>query len=270
MASPQHHILPSTTLTPKQCNQIMWPVLRVALPMSKIQRRFPCTILHSPISNMGLGLSSLYLTQLYSHSHHNSSSLWPHQLNHGPTPLCQHGNTTLRVRYRLFPTQSPLAHMGPSSNPHMAHLHLAIPGGARTQHHLHHYFPSPTPRIRHPLMDYLVPRISNAVTLCSLNHCHMHLRIFWLSEVLTTNHGSQVDPSILHGQPTIHSLCKWPPQDTPTPSDWLLWHSNLLTHLCHIPIRPSSSLLSTQSLHPSLVRPLPYSPQLASFVTSVY
>lgn len=37
--------LPSTTLTPQQCNCILWPALQVTLTMSKIQRHFPRQLL---------------------------------------------------------------------------------------------------------------------------------------------------------------------------------------------------------------------------------
>ena len=37
--------LRSSTLTPKDCTKILWPALEVALPQSKLQRRFPRALL---------------------------------------------------------------------------------------------------------------------------------------------------------------------------------------------------------------------------------
>ena len=232
--------LPSTTLTPKQCQQILWPALQVALPMSKIQRRVSRTLLHSPISTMGLGLPSLYLTQLYSHI----------------IVLLRYGHTAtttgqlLRASMELLRLELGTDHF-PLNLPWHIWGHLATPTWltstwqSLTEQELSLTDPTASPEPLRasdiPFMEYFVQRIHNPGTLRQLNRCRMHLRIFWLSEVLTTN-GQHIDPSILRGQHSLalSSRCRWPPQGPPTPSDWILWHSTLLTHLCHIPTRSNS------------------------------
>ena len=232
--------LPSTTLTPKQCQQILWPALQIALPMSKIQRRIPRTLLHSPISTMGMGLPSLYLTQLYSHI--------MVLLRHGHTPTTT--GQLLRASMELLRLELGTDHF-PLNLPWHKWGHLATPTWltatwqSLTEQGLSitDTLDSPTPlrTLDIPFMEFFVPRINNPGLLRHLNRCRMHLHIFWLSEVLTTN-GKQLDPSILRGQRSLSwaSRCHWPPQGSFLPSDWMLWHSTLLTHLCHIPTRPTS------------------------------
>ena len=52
--------LPATTLSATECAKILWPALHMALPQSHLQWRFPCTLLHAPLSAMGLGPTFIF------------------------------------------------------------------------------------------------------------------------------------------------------------------------------------------------------------------
>ena len=55
--------LPALTLTPKECQKIMQPILSVSFPKTSISKSFPGKVLHGPIFEGGLGIDSLYFTQ---------------------------------------------------------------------------------------------------------------------------------------------------------------------------------------------------------------
>jgi hypothetical protein len=55
--------LPATNLTKAQCKKIMSPVIQYGLPALGICKTFPRTIIHAPVTDMGLGLHHLYTLQ---------------------------------------------------------------------------------------------------------------------------------------------------------------------------------------------------------------
>lgn len=93
-------------------------------------------------------------------------------------------------------------------------------------------------------MDFFQDCISDPPTLRQLNHCCLSLKLFWLSEVLTTQ-GDQIDQHVLNGKPsqTTESLCHWPRQGPPSRADWHVWRSTLLSTLCHLPTHPNAEVV---------------------------
>jgi hypothetical protein len=55
--------LPCTTLTEKQCEQIMQPAMSAGLAKSHIFRSFPTSLLHAGSEELGAGLSHLFTVQ---------------------------------------------------------------------------------------------------------------------------------------------------------------------------------------------------------------
>jgi hypothetical protein len=67
-----HYPVPAATLTPKQCDAIMAPILQAGLPCSGIVRIIPRVLVYGPIEYQGLGISDLYTSHIerilkYSH-----------------------------------------------------------------------------------------------------------------------------------------------------------------------------------------------------------
>jgi hypothetical protein len=60
-------IIPATTLTQKQCDAIITPILQAGLPCSGIVRTFPRALVYGPIEYQGLGIPDLYTSQGISH-----------------------------------------------------------------------------------------------------------------------------------------------------------------------------------------------------------
>ena len=224
--------LPSTTLSLQQCNRILWPALRTALPLSKIQRRFPRTLLHAPIALMGLGLPHLYTTQLYQHilvllRHGHTDSLTGNLLRASIETL------RLEIGSVRHPLTLPWQKWGSLATPTwltstwqmLSEQQLGVTD--TTQH---------PPALRSndkAIMDFFVPTLSDRGVLRILNHCRLYLEIFWLSEVLDAK-GDRIDPSILNGahSTTVHTRSTWPRQGKPSPAAWKVWKSTLLTSLC--------------------------------------
>jgi hypothetical protein len=63
----QHYPLPPTTLTQKQCDAIMTPILQAGLPGSGTTRTFPRALVYGPIEYQGLGIPDLYTSLGISH-----------------------------------------------------------------------------------------------------------------------------------------------------------------------------------------------------------
>ena len=62
-----HYVLPATTLTQTQCDQVMAPCFRQGLLVAGIMSSFPRAILQAPHDYYGLGITNLYLEQGIQH-----------------------------------------------------------------------------------------------------------------------------------------------------------------------------------------------------------
>jgi hypothetical protein len=58
-----HYPLPATTLTLKQCDAIMTPILQAGMPSSGIVRTFPHALVYGSIEYQGLGVPNLFTSQ---------------------------------------------------------------------------------------------------------------------------------------------------------------------------------------------------------------
>ena len=59
--------LPELTLTEKECEEIMWILIKTFLPRTGINRNIKRDVLYGDLEVQGLGIKSLYLTQGLSH-----------------------------------------------------------------------------------------------------------------------------------------------------------------------------------------------------------
>ena len=224
--------LPATTLTSKECQAILWPALKIALPLSKIQRRFPRHLLHAPPSLMGLGLPSLFLTQLYQHlsvllTHSHEQSITGHLLRSTVETLrlelgsCQSPLTLPWTQWGTFATPTWLTFTWQTASTYG----LGVTDNTKP--------PSPLRSNDVTIMDFLTQRGLSIKQLTTLNHCRLYLNLFWASELYTAQ-GDTIDPHILRGEksPNGQSLCHWPRQGTPSTHAWNLWKSTITTHFC--------------------------------------
>ena len=236
--------LPATTMSATDCNRIMWPALQAALPRCHIQRRFPRSLLNAPISAMGLGLPSLYLTQLQQHimillRHGHDDSITGR--------LIRATTETLRLELGTdhYPLDLPYHRWGHLATP--TWLTFTWQGLSEQGLRVTDTTASPTSPRRNdiPIMDFLVTKIQDKSTLSVLNHCRLFLHLFWLSDLVSAD-GELLDPSLIKGKPSFSqsSLCNWPRQGPPTATAWSLWHRLLRTHVCQITRSPALRLQS--------------------------
>ncbi len=79
--------LPCTSLSQQQCKEIMAPALFQALPAMGVCRHFPRSVVHGPLSRMGLGIPHIHSLQEISRMkymmHHTAIETFTGQLYHG-------------------------------------------------------------------------------------------------------------------------------------------------------------------------------------------
>jgi hypothetical protein len=79
--------LPCTSLSKKQCEEIMTPALFQTLPAMGVCRYFPRSVVHGPLSRMGLGMPHIYSLQdtsrLKDIMHHTAIDTFTGQLYRG-------------------------------------------------------------------------------------------------------------------------------------------------------------------------------------------
>lgn len=162
---------------------------------------------------MGLGLPSLYLTQLQhhitillQHGHENSITgqlirattetlrLLELGTDHYPLDLPWH-----RWGHLVTPTWLTFTWKDYQNKASMSQTLATV---------------SPTSPRRHDtlIMDFLESRVQDKSVLFSINHCRLFLRLFWISDLVLAD-GELFDPLIVQqGQPSSSrmSLCNWP------------------------------------------------------------
>lgn len=202
--------LPATTISATDCNRIMWPALQAALPQCHIQCRFPRSLLNAPISAMGLGLPSLYLTQLQQHimillQHRHEDSITGRLIRATTETLC------LELGTDHYPLDLPWHRWGHLATP--TWLTFTWKGLSEQGLRVTDTTASPTSPHWHDtlIMDFLEPRIQDKSVLFAINHCRLFLCLFWLSDLVSAD-SELFDPLIVQGQPSFSrmSQCHWP------------------------------------------------------------
>ena len=61
------YCLPALNLSKSQCDELMRPILKAALPKAGYNRNFPKEVLHRPTSLLGADIHHPYTTQLIAH-----------------------------------------------------------------------------------------------------------------------------------------------------------------------------------------------------------
>jgi hypothetical protein len=222
--------LPATTLSKKECDSILSPLLKAALPAAGICRNFPRVLVFAPTKYQGLGVPNLYTEQGISHIfqclHH------AHQ---------QSNITGQLLRASLEQLQLELGLPGyPFSHEFKSFGHLATTSWIKslwqflsdTAISLHGQ--GPTLPLRRDNDLYLIQSFYDAgfrgASLQALNRCRLYLQATTLSDIAT---GSGC--SIMHwawvGQQSrithISSSYEWPVQHRPDARDWRIWQTAL-------------------------------------------
>lgn len=245
--------LSATTLSEKQCNTVMRPILNAFLPKAEINRNFPFAVLYGTIASQGLGLKSLYLTQGITHVMDIMEQVWK-------------GTTTghfMHISMEYLRLELGINDDILSMNYH-DYSHLIITPTWMTHtweflssHDIHLDYNTPSiPPVREgdiPLMRMLID--SKQLTKKELqiaNKCRIFLHIFLLSD-MTTGNGLEISYHAWNGIKDYSnrpSNITWPNMAEPSSSMWETWRTVLTKTLCTIQIKKLDNPMSKWYLIP--------------------
>ena len=232
--------LSATTLSEKQCNTIMRPILNAFLPKAQLNRHFPFAVLYGTISSQGMGLKSLYLTQGITHVLDIMEQVWK-------------GSTTgqfLTISLEYLRLELGLNDDILSLNYH-DYSHLIITPTWMTNtwqflstHNICIDYKVPTINpVREgdtPLMRILIDsKTLTTKELQTANKCRMFLHIFLLSDMMTGN-GLEISYNTWNGIADYinrSSSITWPNIAEPSSSMWETWREILTKTLCTIQVK---------------------------------
>ena len=221
------YVLPATTLSKTQCDQIMAPILKYCLPRIGVVRSFPRALVHAVPTYHGLNLPKLYWLQGFYHIDRllrftRSSHITGQLLNHSLEALRLEVGCNGSIFSLPFNT---VGHLATSSwvsqtwaflSEYRLTLHIEVPD--LTLFRVHDALLIPT----------FIAKGYKGVELDQLNRCRMFLQVASLSDI-TTGCGTRISRSSQQGSvdSTRVSLYTWPRQSNPPPSFWETWREAL-------------------------------------------
>jgi hypothetical protein len=219
--------LMATSLTQKQCDQIMQPVLDAGLKALGISRTLNRDVVYGPKRYQGLGIPDLWLTQgilkLWIAIAHGDAAtitgsslravLALHTLELGlPGSFLLHDYNT----FQHLATDSWLKHLWHFCHESQIHLHPS----------------SPSIPLAREYDEFLMIQFSKygyrSEELYHLNLCRLWCRAVRLSDI-TTGDGTRIHPLAWNGfsPEDSGSEFEWPQHGKPTNKCWQLWHTAL-------------------------------------------
>jgi hypothetical protein len=225
-----YYPLPCTDLTKQQCEAIMAPALSQALLAMGVCRNLPRTVVHGPLSRMGLGILHIYsiqhIVQLKDIIHHTAIDTFTRQLYWGSLEAMLLevgiGQDIFRFPYH------DLQHLATASLIKSTWAFLST-----SNLHLHHNIVIPLPRNNNtPIILLFYNKGARGPTLASLNKCRLFLKAFHLSDI-TDFSGRYIMDMAWHGTASSSALNNliWPAQGKPSTQDWHIWRDFLHCHL---------------------------------------
>jgi hypothetical protein len=191
--------LPCTTLSKRQCEEIMAPALHQALPAMGVCRNFPRHVVHGPVSHMGLGIPHLHTLQevarIKDMVHHSSLDTFTGQLYRSSLEAL-----ILEVGFASNIFQLPFSDL------HFLATHSLVKSTWEfTATHgisIHYDIELPLPRLNDiPLMQLFYEKGARSLVLAQLNKCRLYLRAFHhlilqilLEHISQTTHGRGSSP----------------------------------------------------------------------------
>ena len=221
--------LTATTLTEKECGEIMKPILKAGLSHSGIVSTLPRDLVFSPIKYQGLGLPDLYVTQGITHiqqilkfcrSQAITGTLLRCSMEELKVELGLPGPVLSKAfsAFGILATDSWLKHTWKflsSNDMAIEDVLEEIPERAEND-------------------QYLMQAFYNAGfrgwELRRLNLCRLYLQVATISDLVTAD-GKTITLSAWEGQTdnrTARPAVEWPNQGRPGSSDWQRWQSALV------------------------------------------
>jgi hypothetical protein len=229
-----HYPLAATTMTEKECNFIMSPVLQGGLPCSGIVRTLPHTLVYGTTKYQGLRIPSLYTEQGIAHIFI--------LLQHGHQPpltgnLLRASLQALQVELGVvgFPLEqkiSPVVFL--ATDCWVKHAwKFMLSSGFTIQPSASD--PSLTLRQDNDsfLMESVLSSNFGSDVLRRLSRCRLFLKVTTPSDI-TMGDGNKITTSAWQGAQdnTQPSHYEWPAQSIPPAADWEIWRSALQSTVC--------------------------------------
>ena len=218
------YVLPATSFSKEQCDQMMKEILHGVLPKAGFVTSYPRNVVYAPYDQIGLNVQHPYTTQLTSQlniltSHGPRNTITGQLLRNNLQSLSLEiglpGNA-LELDYKkwhLLATDSWIVHLWRmiheypdlKVNYHCSQLHL--------QRHNDQF-----------LMELFASAKYSRANLLRLNRCRIWMKAVTVSD-LTTGDGKRLLPGILEGKriPTTWNEYDWPTQGPLPDADWELW-----------------------------------------------
>ena len=217
--------LPALTLTEKECQKIMAPVLEVTLPKSRVCRTYPRAVVYGPKGTLGLGMNNLYLVQgskhiAMLHQFLDTDSITGELLRHSIeiTKIhLGHGQNLFTLDYSRLGRLTPstwISQLWGFCHKFDIHINDEVTSNA-------------TPKRQNDkfIMEEiaLYNEFSNN-DLDHINRCRLHLRVMTLSDIVNGN-GRLLRRGVMKGNmfQLNTSPYLWPRQDRPGITSWRIW-----------------------------------------------
>jgi hypothetical protein len=219
--------LPALSLSTADCNKLMTPLLKAALPKLHINRNTARSIVHGPVTLGGMALPHLATVQGIDKLH----------LLLGHTRLEDDTGKLLQIDIsyvQLLSGSSSLFLNKPYSDygwiewGWVTSLWSFLEDTNFTFTYTSLWIP-PIARVGDlSLMDYFISQRLSHRTLAILNSCRIYLQVITLADI-TSADGRYILPEAKAGTCIPHrtSNLEWPIQGRPSPADWRLWRHTL-------------------------------------------
>jgi hypothetical protein len=219
--------LPALSLSTADCNKLMTPILKAALPKLHINRNTAGSIVHGPVTLGGMALPHLATVQGIDKLH----------LLLGHTRLEDDTGKLLQIDLSYVQLLSGATSLF-LNKPYSAYrwiewgwvtsLWSFLEDTNFTFTHTSLWIPSITRDGDLCLMDYFISQRLLHRTLSVLNSCRVYLQVITLADI-TSADGRYILSEAKAGTCIPHrtSNLDWPIQGRPSPSDWRLWRQTL-------------------------------------------
>lgn len=219
--------LPALTLTATECNSIMQPILKAALPKTSISQSFPRKVLYGPLTEGGLGLNSLYYTQGTMHLEKFQILLGTSTMTNSLLQVSME-STQLEVgigqsifqldfqKYGLLLTDCWLKHLWSFTQSNNIIL-------------IDRFTNFPTPQRENDvfLMEVMVHEGFSKTKLLQINRCRLYLGVLTVSDIMN-GYGNGFNSAYKGDKDnTRHSPFNWPRQEKPGAQCIKIWKSAL-------------------------------------------
>ena len=221
--------LAATTLTEKQLNSAIAPVLQTALPRAGFTRKFPRAVLYGPTAFQGLGVSNLHTFQYCRHIQDIVDQTWKHTLA-GDLIIANLDAVKLEAGLfgHLFDNPIEITWFNTSNSwvietYKFCRLHNIMfqePGDIL----------APQCTNDRSLMEIFCSAGLSKSELLRINRCRLYYQVSSLSDI-SDGSGSIISQKWFKRprDPYHHSRFSWPIQGIPIRKDWDLWDAALRT-----------------------------------------